>query len=113
MRTLLILSAPLLALGLTACVDDEGPHSMAYAEYGPAAYDGWYDGYYGNVYDGYWGDDGFFYYRVTDHDREFRRGDRDHFRHDQTPPSGNFQHLQGTFNPTHDYHMPHYPHGRR
>ena len=108
MRSLLIMSAPLLMLGGLSACDDYGPHPAGWGYYDAAPYDGWYDGYYGDIYDGYWGDDGFFYYRPTGNDREFRRGDGDHFRHDQAQPGGNFRHLQGTFAPQKGYSMPHF-----
>lgn len=63
---------------------------------GPVAYDGWYDGYYGDVYDGYWGSDGYFYYRHGGSDRRYYRGDRHHFAHGDTAPGGNYHHFQGS-----------------
>lgn len=85
------------ALSLSACADG------VYAGGGvawdsPYAYDGWYDGYYGNVYDGYWGDDGAFYYRNGGNDRRYYRGDHNHFARGGSQPGGNFQHLQGNIN---------------
>ncbi len=79
---------------------------------GPYAYDGWYDGYYGNVYDGYWGDDGNFYYRHGGNDRHYNRGDRNHFARGDSAPRGNYQHLQGSIQQQpQGVRMPHFSNG--
>jgi len=112
-RSLVLLALP-LSLGLSGCMTD-GYSSVGvgigYNE--PYAYDGWYDGYYGQVHDGYWGNDGYFYYRGNDSDRRFRRGDRTHFQRGPNAPGGNYQPLRGTFQPTPGMHTPSYPRGHR
>lgn len=82
------------ALSLSACAN-EGFGGSGYWG-GPVAYDGWYDGYYGDVYDGYWGSDGSFYYRQGGHDGSYHRGDRNHFAHGDSAPGGNYHHFQGS-----------------
>ncbi len=96
------------ALSLSACVDEiHGRDGVAWD--GPYAYDGWYDGYYGNVYDGYWGDDDYFYYRHGDNDHRYHRGDRGHFARGDSAPRGNYQHLQGSINQHRNgVRMPHF-----
>lgn len=103
----LLIAAPLL-LGLSACADN-GYYGARVGVYDPYPYYGWYDGFYGPIYDGYWGSDGFFYYRSSDRDRHFRRGDRDHFRREQASPGGKYRSMQGTFTPQRSFRMPHYP----
>ena len=67
-RPLTALLLAVTALPLAACAGYvDGP---GYAG-GPYAYDGYYDGYYGDVYDGYWGDDGVFYYRHGANERGY------------------------------------------
>ena len=98
------------ALSLSAC-DDEIYGGGGFGWGGPYAYDGWYDGYYGNVYDGYWGNDGYFYYRRGDGDRSYYRGDRNHFARGAAP-GGNYQHLQGSINQQpQGVRMPHFSGG--
>ncbi|HKT86104.1 MAG TPA: hypothetical protein VJQ77_08475 [Novosphingobium sp.] len=106
----ILLAAPLL-VGLAGCVED-GYAGVQSAYYDPYPYNGWYDGFYGPIYDGYWGDDGFFYYRATDRDRHFHRGNHDHFRRGDARPTGSFRPMQGTFTPPSGYRMPHYPKSR-
>jgi hypothetical protein len=104
-RLLLALCMALPALSVAGCYDD-GYYGPGYAS-GPYGYDGWYDDYYGPVYDGYWGVDGYFYYRGSDHDRHFRRGDGSHFRHDQGG-AGHFHPMRGALNPGTGMHMPNF-----
>ena len=77
MKKMLVIAASLLALtGMSACAEYDYGH-------GPgryAAYDLYYDGYYGPVSEGYWGGDGWFWYR--DSTRHWRRDDGRHFRRD-------------------------------
>lgn len=80
-------------LSVSACAD--GIYSGGGDWGGPVAYDGWYDGYYGDVYDGYWGSDGAFYYRHGDNDRRYYRGNHNHFARGESTPGGNYHHLQG------------------
>ena len=97
---------------LSACTEGYG----AGVGWGPEpyAYEGYYDGYYGPIQDGYWGDDGVFWYRSSDHDRHYRRGDVQHFRHDM--PGANpstsgrpYQHFQGNIaSPPPGTRMPHF-----
>ena len=100
-RLIIALCATLPALSLTACYDG-GYYGVGYAS-GPYAYDGWYDDYYGPIYDGYWGNDGYFYYRNSDHVRDFRRGDQSHFRREGG--GDKFHELRGTFNPSAGMHL--------
>jgi hypothetical protein len=79
---------------------------------GPYVYDGYYDDFYGPIYDGYWGDDGYFYYRGSANDREYRRGDQTHFARD-TARGGNFHAIHGTTTPVRGTRMPHYSGGRQ
>lgn len=85
LRSKLLLAAPLLA-GLAACTDDGygyyGVRSTysPYSYYSYSPYNGWYDGYYGSIYDGYWGSGETFYFRYSDRDRRYHRGDGRHFR---------------------------------
>jgi len=92
-RFLALAGITVAALSLSACADEMVGGGVSWN--GPYAYDGWYDGYYGNVYDGYWGDDGAFYYRHGDGDRKYYRGDQTHFAHGNAAPGANYQHLQG------------------
>ena len=65
-----VLVAPLFA----GCAD----YSVGYYGPGPVAdieYDGYYDGYYGQIYDGYWGDNGVFFYRTGEGGRWSRGRD--------------------------------------
>lgn len=94
-RPYLLLAAPLLALGLTAC-DDYGYYGggvrySSYPQYG------WYDGYYGSIHDGYWGNDGNYYYRFSDRDRQFRRGDREHFYRGDRSPGAHWRSMDRTY----------------
>jgi hypothetical protein len=81
------------ALSLGACADEMYAGGGNWG--GPVAYDGWYDGAYGDVYDGYWGDDGYFYYRHGSNDHKYYRGDRAHFARGDSAPGGNYHHIQG------------------
>ncbi len=104
------LTALLLAaatLPLAACVDGPGP---GYAS-GPYAYDGYYDGYYGDVYDGYWGDDDAFYYRRGPHDHAYIRGDAGHFAHEAPQGGGSYHAMHGSFTPGRGMNMPHFSGG--
>ncbi len=84
------------ALSLSACADENyAGGGVAVGWDGPVAYDGWYDGAYGDVYDGYWGDDGYFYYRHGGNDHKYYRGDRAHFARGDSAPGGNYHHIQG------------------
>lgn len=83
-----------VALSLSACAAEVYSGGGDWG--GPVAYDGWYDGYYGDVYDGYWGSDGYFYYRHGGGDRSYYRGDRNHFAHGGSAPGGNYRHMQGS-----------------
>jgi hypothetical protein len=103
---LLALCATLPALALSACYDDGYYGGVGYAG-GPYGYDGYYDDYYGPIYDGYWGDDGAFYYRGSNRDRHFHRGNPAHFRHDGNG-GGNFHPMHGSFNPGGGMHTPHF-----
>lgn len=110
--TLLVCSAALA--GLSGCATDgyygEGYYGSSFDYGSPYAYNGWYDGYYGPIYDGYWGRDGYFYYRTSDRDRNFRRGGRDHFARSQSTPGTNYREMRGNFTPRREYRMPSYPH---
>jgi hypothetical protein len=98
------------ALSLGACADDMYSGGVYWG--GPVAYDGWYDGYYGNVYDGYWGSDGYFYYRHGDNDRQYHRGDRHHFSRGDSAPGGNYRHIQGAIQQRpQGVRMPHFGNG--
>ncbi|WP_428332932.1 hypothetical protein [Novosphingobium sp.] len=105
-----VLTALLLAattLPLAACVDGPGP---GYAST-PYAYDGYYDGYYGDVYDGYWGDDGGFYYRHGANERRYIRGDNAHFSRETPNGNGNFHAMHGSMTPGRGMNMPHFSGG--
>eukprot|EP01037_Dinobryon_pediforme_P001736 gene1736-1764_t len=109
--TLALLAVASLPLG--ACVGEYGygarvGYASAPYEAGPYAYDGWYDGYYGQVYDGYWGDDGAFYYRHGNGDRAYLRGDGGHFARQAPQGPHNYQPLHGTMTPGQGARMPHF-----
>jgi len=93
---------------LAACVDDVGLRIDAP---GPYAYDGWYDGYYGQVYDGYWGNDGYFYYRHGEGEGAYVRGDRNHFARQAPQGPHNYQPIHGMTTPRQGVRAPHYPGG--
>lgn len=81
-RTLIALALGAAALGMAGCADDYyagGPRAYAY-DHHPIGYDGYYDGFYGDVYDGYWGDEGFYYSTGPNVGFVVDRGN--HFRHD-------------------------------
>lgn len=106
------LTATLLAFAaipLSACAG--GYASVNYGG-GPYAYDGYYDGYYGQVYDGYWGDDDYFYYRRNGNDRGYVRGDRNHFARSAPEGRQNYQPLRGNMTPGQGMRMPHFPRGQ-
>ena len=96
-RSIALCALALAAVPLSACVEDGYTYGMGMT-WRSYPYDVWYDGYYGPLYDGYWGTDGYFYYRLQDNDRHYRRGDNGHFRreprykqydgHSQEPPHG-------------------------
>jgi hypothetical protein len=107
-RLLIALCVTLPALPLAACADGYyGGGAYAGSAY---AYNGYYDDYYGPVYDGYWGDDGAFYYRGSDHDRHFHRGDPAHFSHDGAA-GGHFHTMQGSLTLSNDMHPRHFQRG--
>jgi hypothetical protein len=106
-RPLTALLLAVSALPLAACAGYvDGP---GYAG-GPYVYDGYYDGYYGDVYDGYWGDDGGFYYRHGANERAYTRGDNAHFAR-QAPQGGNYRQLHATVTPSRGMNMPHFSGG--
>jgi len=106
-RALTALLMAAATLPLAACVDGPGP---GYAGT-PYAYDGFYDGYYGDVYDGYWGDDDAFYYRHGAGERGYTRGDGAHFAHQAPQGGGNFHQLHGSMTPGRGMNMPHFSGG--
>ena len=90
-RTLITLALAAAApLALAACAEDYYGTGYGNVSYGWRSYpyDVWYDNYYGPFYDGYWGTDGFFWYRLFSTDRNYRRGDGNHF-YRQPPPNNN------------------------
>ncbi|GEM_PF-989633 len=107
-RTLTALLLAVATLPLAACADYGG--QVGYAT-GPYAYDGYYDGYYGQVYDGYWGDDDAFYYRRGSNERGYRRGENTHFARQAPQGQGNFQQLHGSMTPGRGMNMPHFSGG--
>jgi hypothetical protein len=91
MRLSKVLIVSVAAALFAGCAD----YSVGYYGPGPVAdieYDGYYDGYYGQIYDGYWGDNGVFFYRTGEGGR-WSRGDTTHFRRDAAP---GFNHIHGT-----------------
>lgn len=112
----IIIALPLLLGGLSSCYEygGYGVASTGYYGDGYYPYDGWYDGYYGPIYDGYWGSDNYFYYRPNSRDRDYRRGDRTHFRNDRTNPGHGWNSMQGRTRWDRSKSMPNYPrHERR
>ena len=97
-RALFLTSLVASTLTLSACHDGyDGSLAVGWSTY---PYYGWYDGHYGTIYDGYWGPGDAFYYRLNPHDREFRRGDRQHFRRGDSPPrDSRFQRFGGDLRP--------------
>ncbi|WP_338467703.1 hypothetical protein RXV95_03870 [Novosphingobium sp. ZN18A2] len=77
--------------------------------YGAYPYDGWYDGYYGPIYDGYWGNDGYFYYRSSRDQRDYRRGDNHHFRRQHEGRERGYHEMRGTLRYDRDARMPSFP----
>jgi len=111
----ILLAAPAL-IGLSACAGDYygGINSAYYSPYNygdPYSYDGYYDGYYGPIYDGYWGNNGYFYYRNSDRDRDYRRGDRQHFSRQERRGGGHWSRMHGQMTPNAGMRMPNFPHG--
>lgn len=106
-KMLILLSAAVAPLALAGCYDDGYGGGVAVGYGAPYAYDGWYDGYYGPFYDGYWGGDGFFYYRASDRDRHFHRGEPGHFRHDAMS-GGNWHQFHGNFARSPGMRTPHF-----
>lgn len=105
-RSIIMLSLALSALPLTACVEDGYTYGGVYMGSG-YPYDGYYDGYYGSIYDGYWGTNGYFYFRLYEHDRNYRRGDRNHFRRPGDHiPHDRFRPMQGHARPQPGTRMP-------
>lgn len=106
-KLMIALCATLVTLPLAGCYEDGyGGVAMGYGS--PYAYNGFYDDYYGPVYDGYWGTDGGFYYRNSDHDRGYRRGDPRHFSQSAPSGQGNWHPIQGSMTPQRGMHMPHF-----
>lgn len=114
-KTILALALTGSALALSGCVTDGYGYGGDYAGVtwgAPYAYDGWYDGYYGDIYDGYWGGDGYFYYRHGPDDHGFHRADRNHFAHDAPHGGGHgFRQMQGQFHPQQGMNMPRFQGG--
>lgn len=109
-RSMVVLSLALSALPLTACVEDGYGYGSLYV--GSAyPYSGYYDDYYGPIYDGYWGTDSYFYYRRSEQDRSYRRGDREHFRRGGEIPNGRFHPLEGNTHPQQGTRMPRFDGG--
>ena len=91
-RVFLAIGLGAACISLMGCADDYyggdyGPRHRAYYQHHPVGYEGYYDGYYGQVYDGYWGDGGAFYYStgegrpyVVDREHHFRRDAYDGYR---------------------------------
>ncbi|MBS0387763.1 MAG: hypothetical protein JSR15_04715 [Proteobacteria bacterium] len=99
----------LTSLPLAGCVTDGYTYGvgMSWSSY---PYDGWYDGYYGQIYDGYWGTDNYFYFRQHDQDRYYRRGDSNHFMRGDAAPDPRFHRFEGqTRQPPPGTRMPKYP----
>ncbi len=110
MKRSIILPALLLAgLPLAGCAD--GPYRYGMGMHWVShPYDVWYDGYYGPLYDGYWGLDGFFYFRLFDRDRAYRRGDPAHFHRGARPSAPSYRRYEGvTREPPRGTRMPSYP----
>ncbi|HWJ70129.1 MAG TPA: hypothetical protein VNS79_08790 [Sphingobium sp.] len=109
-RMILGLAATMAALSLTACAEDGYGYGYSGIGYPGIAYDGFYDGYYGPIYDGYWGNNGYFYYRLNQHDRRFRRGDHSHFQRPGNRPGGDhFRPMRGNTQPPQGVRAPNYP----
>jgi len=105
-RAISIALLAMAAAPLAACVDGVG---LEVGSPGPYAYDGYYDGYYGQVYDGYWGDDDYFYYRRNEGEGGYMRGDREHFARRSPDGPRNYQHIQGNTTWRQGMNAPHYP----
>ena len=108
-RILPLIGIGLAATALAACNEGYG-YDAGYTVGTPYAYDGYYDNYYGPIYDGYWGNDNYFYYRSSDHDRDFHRGDREHFNRSQAM-GGNWHAMHGNFTPNQGMRAPHWDRG--
>jgi hypothetical protein len=119
-RPIILLAACTAGLALSGCADTGYGFGMGYGSggyspsgygYGAYPYDGWYDGYYGSIYDGYWGNDGYFYYRSNRRDRDYRRGDAQHFRRDhQGQGNGrDWREMRGTLHYDRGAQMPNFP----
>jgi len=118
-KTIALVALTMAIMPLAACADGYGYGGVA-TSYGsgPYSYDGYYDGYYGDIYDGYWGSDNNFYYRRGAGDHGYVRGDRGHFSRDMPQGGGHgggggrsFQPLHGTMTPGQGMRMPHFPRG--
>lgn len=95
--------------GLGGCVD-HGYNYRLGAVWFSQPYHVWYDGHYGAFHDGYWGTDGFFYFRITDRDRQYRRGHEGHFRRERVTTDSRFRYYEGTSKkPSRETRMPNYP----
>lgn len=107
-RSIILLTLALAPLSLTACYEDGYTYGGVYMGSGYPYY-GYYDGYYGPIYDGYWGTNGYFYFRYNEHDRYYRRGDRNHFRRrEESVPHDRFRPMEGHARPQQGTRMPNF-----
>lgn len=96
-RTFALLGLALATAPLSACAGDGyGYGGLTWSSH---PYYGWYDNYYGPFHDGYWGNDSYFYFRLNDRERSFRRDRNRHFRRDDRPPGDGFRRFEGTTQP--------------
>ena len=109
-KTLLVALCAVSALSLGACTEGRGYGGVEVGLGTPYGYSSYYDDYYGPVYDGYWGDDGGFYYRRSEHETRYRRGDSAHFSRN-APSNGHYHQIQGSFTPGRGMHTPHFSGG--
>lgn len=108
-NTILALALAGSTMALGGCVTDGHGDGYGYSSVGwgtPYAYDGWYDGYYGSIHDGYWGSDDYFYYRNSDRDRRYRRGDRNHIMRSAPQGQHRYQQFRGEMRPQQGMKMP-------
>lgn len=109
-RILLVLALSTAPLALTACVERGHPRVGVGYDWYSYPYSVWYDGYYGPFYDGYWGTDGYFYYRLSDRDRAYRRADTRHVYRERPRYAERYRHYEGeTRRPQDGTRMPYYP----
>ncbi|SDD89775.1 hypothetical protein SAMN05444678_1342 [Sphingomonas sp. YR710] len=106
-RSIFVMSLALVALPLTACVEDGYGYGGVYMG-SVYPYSGYYDGFYGPIYDGYWGSNGYFYYRLGEQDRAYKRGDRSHFYRGRDVPNTRFHPIEGSTRPQQGARMPHF-----